>query len=152
MPTGTTELTVTELAIWRAFLRVHAAIAKQLDAELEAAHSLPLTSYDVLVTLESAPSRRLRMAELADRALLSRSGMTRLVDRLARDGLIRRENCASDARGCFAVLTAAGEEMLARARPTHLDGVRARFVAHLEPADLERLGALFERMHPGSTA
>src|SRR3954452_18132867 len=115
MPSATSpELTTTELAVWRGFLRVHAAIAKQLDAELEAAHGLPLSSYEVLITLQAAPEHRLRMAELADRALLSRSGMTRLVDRLVRDGLIVRDTCCSDARGCFALLTPAGEEVVAR--------------------------------------
>ena len=107
-PTTTPELTSAELAAWRGFLRVHAALSKQLDAELEATHGLPLTSYDVLINLQAAPDRRLRMADLAERALLSRSGMTRLVDRLERQGLLARDTCASDARGCFAVLTDAG--------------------------------------------
>jgi DNA-binding MarR family transcriptional regulator len=106
------ELTAAELAAWRGFLRVHSALAKQLDAQLEAEHDLPLSSYEVLITLRSAPGRRLRMAELADAVLLSRSGMTRLVDRLERDGLLVRDTCASDARGCFAVLTPAGDELL----------------------------------------
>ena len=150
-PTTTHELSASELAAWRGFLRVHSALAKQLDAELEAEHGLPLSSYDVLINLQRAPGRRLRMAELADAVLLSRSGMTRLVDRLERDGLLVRDTCASDARGCFAVLTQAGDELLARARPTHLDGVRAAFLAHLEPKDLEQLGALWERVLPGST-
>jgi DNA-binding MarR family transcriptional regulator len=145
------ELTAAELAAWRGFLRVHSALAKRLDSQLELAHDLPLTSYEVLITLQAAPDRRLRMAELADRVILSRSGMTRLVDRLARDGLIERDTCASDARGCFAVLTDAGHELLARARPTHLDGVREAFLQHLTPADLEHLAGLWERMLPGST-
>ena len=151
MPTSAPELTTTELAVWRGFLRVHAAIAKQLDTELEAAHGLPLSSYDVLVTLKSAPEHRLRMAELADRALLSRSGMTRLVDRLVRDGLIARQNCSHDARGCFAVLTPAGADMLAQARQTHLEGVRARFLAHVDDAEVDHLVAIWERMLPGCT-
>jgi DNA-binding MarR family transcriptional regulator len=145
------ELTDAELAAWRGFLRVHTALAKQLDAQLVAVHNLPLSSYDVLVTLRSAPDHRLRMAELADRALLSRSGMTRLVDRLEKEGLLLRDTCESDARGCFAVLTEAGHELLARARPTHLDGVRAGFLGHLEPQELDRLAELWERMLPGST-
>ena len=145
------ELTAVELAAWRGFLRVHSALAKQLDSQLEAEHDLSLSSYDVLINLQRAPGRRLRMAELADAVLLSRSGMTRLVDRLERDGLLVRDTCASDARGCFAVLTAAGDELLARARPTHLDGVRAAFLAYLEPGDLEHLAALWERVQPGCT-
>src|SRR3954447_14663808 len=117
MPSATSpELTTTELAVWRGFLRLHAALAKQLDAELEAAHGLPLSSYEVLINLQAAPDQRLRMADLADRALLSRSGMTRLVDRLERQGLLVRDHCVSDARGCFAVLTDAGRRALPRAR------------------------------------
>jgi DNA-binding MarR family transcriptional regulator len=152
MPSTTPqELTASELAAWRGFLRVHSALAKRLDAQLEAEHDLPLSSYEVLIALQAAPERRLRMAELADRVLLSRSGMTRLVDRLERDGLLVRDTCASDARGCFAVLTAAGDELLARARSTHLDGVRDAFLVHLGPDDLETLAALWERVLPGCT-
>ncbi len=148
-PTGTTqELTPAELAAWRGFLRVHTALFKQLDAELEAVHGLPLSSYDVLISLRAAPDHKLRMADLADRAVLSRSGMTRLVDRLERQGLLKRHSCSDDARGCFAVLTADGQALLERARPTHLDGVRQRFLAHLRAEDLERLAALWERMLP----
>jgi DNA-binding MarR family transcriptional regulator len=142
--TATRELSAAELAAWRGFLRAHAALVKALDAELEAAHGLPLSSYEVLITLRAAPDHRLRMAELADRALLSRSGMTRMVDRLERDGLLIRDHCTSDARGCYAVLTDAGESLLRQARPTHLDGVRRRFLQHLEPADLKRLARLWE--------
>src|SRR3954470_21831774 len=149
--TTTPELSTAELAVWRGFLRVHAALAKQLDAELDATHGLPLSSYEVLINLQAAPDRRLRMADLAERALLSRSGMTRLVDRLERQGLLVRDTCASDARGCFAVLTDAGDELLARARPTHLAGVRERFLSHLEDEDFERIAAAWERVLPGST-
>jgi DNA-binding MarR family transcriptional regulator len=145
------ELSPAELAAWRGFLRVHGALAKRLDAQLDAEHNLPLSSYEVLITLRAAPGRRLRMAELADRVILSRSGMTRLVDRLAREGLLERDTCTSDARGCFAVLTDAGDDILARARPTHLQGVRAAFLEHLGPGDLEQLAALWERMLPGCT-
>src|SRR3954452_4522093 len=152
LPTTTPELTEAELGVWRGFLRVHAALAKQLDAELDRAHGIPLTSYEVLINLQSSPDRRLRMADLADRALLSRSGMTRLVDRLERQGLLVRDTCASDARGCFAVLTEEGDELLAKARLTHLDGVRDKFLVHLSDDDFERLAALWERVLPGSTA
>jgi DNA-binding MarR family transcriptional regulator len=151
MATTTHELTAAELAAWRGFLRVHAALTKQLDAEIEAAHGLALSSYEVLINLQVAPDKRLRMADLAERSLLSRSGMTRLVDRLEKQGLLARDHCVSDARGCFAVITEAGEAWLAKARPTHLDGVRQRFLAHLAPEDLERLAELWERVVPGST-
>src|SRR3712207_998372 len=122
------ELTALELAAWRGFLSTHATLFKALDAQLESEHRLPLTTYEVLVALYHAPGRRLRMAELAEHTFLSRSGVTRLVDRLEREGLLRRELCSSDARGCYATLTEDGETLLARARPTHLDGVRRRFL------------------------
>jgi len=150
--TTTPELTEAELAVWRGFVRVQAALARQLDAELDHSHGIPLTSYEVLINLQMAPDRRLRMADLADRSLLSRSGMTRLVDRLERQGLLVRDTCASDARGCFAVLTDAGDALLAKARPTHLDGVRRRFLSRLEAEDFERLTELWERVLPGCTS
>jgi DNA-binding MarR family transcriptional regulator len=144
------ELTSEELGAWRGMLRVHSALVKALDAELLREHELPLTSYEVLINLEAAPDRRRRMAELAEGVLLSRSGMTRLVDRLERDGLIERDACASDGRGMFAVLTDEGLELLRRARRTHLDGVRERFLRHFSAEELERLAGLWDRVLPGS--
>ena len=95
------------------------SLTRELDEELRRAHGLPLSSYDVLVNLESAPDRQMRMSELADAVLLSRSGLTRLVERLERDGLLARADCPGDARGSLAVLTDAGLARLARrARPT----------------------------------
>src|SRR5919205_3620165 len=144
--TAAEQLTPVELGAWRGMLRVHAALVKSLDAELSAAHELPLSSYEVLITLESAPGRRRRMAELADSVLLSRSGMTRLVDRLEREGLLARDTCTDDGRGCFAVLTDKGAELLERARPTHLDGVRQRFLVHFSEDELQRFAAAWERV------
>ena len=146
----TEELSAAELGAWRGLLRVHTALVRELDAELDAAHGLPLTSYDVLIYLRSAPGKRLRMAELADSVLLSRSGVTRLVDRLVREGLIVRDTCESDGRGSFAVLTEKGEELLARARPTHLAGVRERFLSHFGEDELETLRRFWERVLPGA--
>lgn len=144
------ELAPKELAAWRGLLRVHSALVKALDAELLAEHDLPLTSYEVLINLQAAPERRRRMAELAEGVLLSRSGMTRLVDRLERDGLIERDACTEDGRGMFAVLTDKGDELLSRARRTHLDGVRERFLRHFDDAELERLAEGWNRVLPGS--
>src|SRR5919109_3461695 len=144
------ELAPTELGAWRGLLRVHSALVKALDAELIAAHGLPLTSYEVLINVQAAPDRRRRMAELADSVLLSRSGTTRLVDRLERDGLLERDTCTSDGRGCYAVLTDKGEELLSRARATHLDGVRERFLRHFAQDELDALGEYWERVLPGA--
>jgi DNA-binding MarR family transcriptional regulator len=145
-------LTAEELGAWRGMLRVHTALVKALDAELAAAHDLPLSSYDVLVTLASAPGRRRRMSELADSVLLSRSGMTRLVDRLERDGLLARDHCTDDGRGCFAVLTDKGADVLRRARPTHLAGVRERFLSHFSEDELRMLASCWERVLPGAAS
>lgn len=147
---GVHELEPEQLAAWRGLLRVYSTLVKELDAELMSAHHLPLTSYEVLINLQAAPGRRRRMAELADGVLLSRSGTTRLVDRLERAGLLTRDTCCSDGRGCFAVLTDAGEALLTVARATHLDGVRDRFLAHLDPSELRVMAGWWDRISPGA--
>src|ERR1700742_2887255 len=86
-----------ELRAWRGMLRVHATLTKALDAELDAEHGLPLSSDEVLLHLDDAEGHRMRMSDLAATVILSRSGLTRLVDRLEREGLIARESCPSDA-------------------------------------------------------
>jgi DNA-binding MarR family transcriptional regulator len=144
------ELAPEELGAWRGLLRIHSALVKALDAELLAAHSLPLTSYEVLINLQAAPGRRRRMAELADGVLLSRSGMTRLVDRLEREGLLERDACTDDGRGTFAVLTDKGEALLDEARRTHLDGVRERFLQHFDEDELRLLAGYWDRVLPGA--
>lgn len=149
-PASESSLDSTELGAWRGFLRVHAALAKALDAELETAHGLSLSSYEVLLYLADAPEQRMRMRDLAETVLLSRSGLTRLVDRLERDGLLCRAACPSDARGAFAVLTDDGRELLERARPTHLAGVRRRFLRHFGDAELRELAARWDRVVPGA--
>ena len=106
-------------------LRAHAELTRELDAELAREHNLPLSSYEVLLFLADAPEGRMRMAELADSVLLSRSGLTRLVDRLEREGLLKRERCESDARGYFAEITPKGRAPLRRG-PPHPSGRRAR--------------------------
>jgi len=138
-----------ELRAWRGMLRVHATLTKALDAELEAAHGLPLSSYEVLMHLADADGQRMRMSDLAAMVILSRSGLTRLVDRLEREGLIARESCPSDARGSYATLTTAGRRKLDAARATHLAGVRSLFLAHFSAEEQEVLGAAWERVLPG---
>jgi DNA-binding MarR family transcriptional regulator len=141
-----------ELRAWRGMLRAHAALTKALDADLDAAHALPLSSYEVLMYLNDAEGRRMRMRDLAASVSLSRSGLTRLADRLEREGLIRRESCPSDARGAYAVLTPAGAEKLAAARATHLAGVRSLFLQLFSDAELDALGDAWERVVPGATS
>jgi DNA-binding MarR family transcriptional regulator len=145
-----TLLTREELGAWRGLLRVHAGMTKTLDAELIREHRLPLSSYEVLLYLADSPEGRLRMSELADSVLLSRSGLTRLVDRLERDGLLRRRRCEEDQRGWFAEITAEGRELFERARVTHLDGVRERFLSRLTSDEQRTLAALWEKVSPGA--
>lgn len=143
-------LSADELGAWRGLLRVHSRLTRELDAELLAAHGLPLSSYEVLLFLDSAPDGRLRMAQLADSVLLSRSGLTRLVDRLEEGDLVRRESCPSDLRGFNAVLTERGRSAFAEARKTHLTGVRRRFVERFSVEEQRLLSTLFERVLEGA--
>jgi DNA-binding MarR family transcriptional regulator len=146
------ELSPSELGAWRGLLRVHSALVKALDAELDAAHGLPLSSYEVLIYLGAAPEQRLRMAELAEQVLLSRSGMTRLVDRLEREGMVKRSTCDRDGRGTYAVLTDRGAALLEEARATHLAGVRERFLRHFAEDELQELAQYWERVLPGAAS
>jgi DNA-binding MarR family transcriptional regulator len=143
-------LSLGELRAWRGLLRAHACLAKRLDAELERAHKLPLTSYEVLHHLEEAVAGRMRMCDLADQAQLSRSGLTRLVDRLAREHLLERCSCTHDARGAYACLTDTGRERLEAARVTHLAVVREHFFSHFSEAELSLLADTWERIAPCS--
>jgi DNA-binding MarR family transcriptional regulator len=124
---------------------------KSLDAELLAAHDLPLSSYEVLLFLDDAPDGRMRMSELAESVLLSRSGVTRLVDRLEADGLIERVSCDTDRRGLHAAITREGRVRLAEARPTHRAGVRRQFLSHFSAAELGELARFWERVLPGAS-
>lgn len=151
LPEGAPLLSEAELAAWRGFLRVHAAIERELDEELTELHDLPLSSYEVLLTVADAPGERMRMSEIADSVLLSRSGVTRLVDRLERDGLVERIPCEDDARGQYAVLTPRGREAFDAARVTHLAGVRRRFLERFDDAELQSMAGFWERLVPGAT-
>src|ERR671910_2184820 len=134
------------LAAWSTFLRAHAHVVRELEAELHAEQDLALTDYDVLVQLAAAPDRRLRMSELADRLLLSRSGATRLVDRLVAEGLVERITCDTDRRGQWAALTDAGLDRLRAAAPTHLRGVAEHFLDRLSPEELAALEGMLGRV------
>ena len=128
-----------EATAWMGLLRTRERLMQELDRELEHAHGVSLAEYDVLMQLEAAPEHNLRMAELADAVLLTRSGLTRLVDRLEARGLVERRRCPSDARGLWATLTAAGAELLHEATTTHTDGIRRLFLAQLDSDDLDHL-------------
>jgi DNA-binding MarR family transcriptional regulator len=144
--TAPSPLDERELFAWRGLLRTHAALTKALDAELEAAHGLSLSTYEVLDRLDAADAHRMRMCDLASTALLSRSGLSRLADRLERDGLIARASCHDDARGSYAVLTEAGATKLSAARATHREAVRAHFLSHLGAGELDALASAWGRL------
>jgi DNA-binding MarR family transcriptional regulator len=127
------------LAAWRAFLNAHAAVVGRIERELTEEGYIPLTWYDVLVALSEAPDGRLRLRELADRVVLSRSGLTRLVDRLETAQLIRREACETDKRGAYAVLTDEGRSVLRRTWPAYARGISAYFARHLSDGQARTL-------------
>lgn len=145
-PSGVESLSDLELGAWRGLLRASACACKQLDAELEAAHGIALSTYEVLAFVSEADGERMRMCDLAASANLSRSGLTRLIDRLERDGLIERERCSNDARGAWAKLTADGRDRLDEARDGHIDALRRVFLSNLSPAEQAMLAALPDRV------
>jgi len=144
--TASEQLSPRELAAWKGMLEAHRVVVGELDHELEREYGLPLSAYEVLMYLADAEGGRLRMGELAERLLLSRSGITRLADRLVRQGWIERERCRDDGRGYFAQLTPAGRRKLEAARPAHLAGVRRHFLERLEPAEIDALGEVWRRL------
>ena len=134
------------LEAWRTFLVAHAQVRRQLERELQAEQSLGLGEYEVLLLLVRAEHRRLRMSELADRLGLSRSGVTRLVDRLEGESLVERTSCDTDRRGSWAQLTEGGRDRLRRAAPTHLRGVGEHFLDRIPPQELDALRRTLERV------
>jgi DNA-binding MarR family transcriptional regulator len=134
------------LETWRSFLVAHAQIRRQLERELQAEQSLGLGEYEVLLLLARAEDRQLRMSELADRLVLSRSGVTRLVDRLEAEALVERASCDTDRRGSWATLTDAGHARQRRAAPTHLRGVGEHFLDRIPAAELDALQRTLDRV------
>jgi len=145
LPVPKAPLTDDELDAWRALLQTHAALFDVLERELIAEHDMPLAYYEVLVNL-SENGGRMRMSDLADRVLLSRSGLTRLIDRMTTAGYVDRETCPSDRRGSYAVLTAAGMTALKKAWPSHARGVAEHFAKHLDKTETKQLTAILRRI------
>jgi len=136
---GTAPLTPRDarLAPWRAFVLAQAHVSRRLDEDLRAEHGLSLQEYVALLILAEAPDRRLRMGRLADSLTLSKSGATRLIDRLVDDGFVARLSCPSDLRGAEAALTEAGVNRLRTAAPTHLRGIADYFLSAIGTSDIE---------------
>jgi DNA-binding MarR family transcriptional regulator len=140
------------LDAWRSYLQSHASIVRVLDAELAAEHGMTTRDYEVLLYLAQADERRLPMSALAERTMLTRSGITRLVDGLVESGLIERVACPNDARVSYAQLTDGGYSKLRDAGCTHVASIQRLFLEHFSPEEIEQLAALLSRLpgaHPG---
>ena len=140
------------MAAWTALLRAHSEITRELERELGAEHALTLSDYDVLVQLSQAPERQMRPTELARAVLLTRSGLTRLVQGLERTGLVERVPCPDDLRGSLVRLSPRGRDVLRRASRTHLDGVRQHFGERFDDDELRDLADLLGRLGAGQRA
>jgi DNA-binding MarR family transcriptional regulator len=139
----------TALEAWRGYLQSHASILRALDAELIAEHGMTTRDYEVLLYLAQAPDRRLPMSTLAESTMLTRSGITRLIDGLVASGSIERRSCSNDARVSYAELTDAGYEKLREAGCTHVASIRRLFLEHFDAEEIEQLASLLSRL-PGA--
>jgi DNA-binding MarR family transcriptional regulator len=140
----------TALDAWRSYLQSHASILRELDAELASVHGMTTRDYEVLLYLAQAPERRLPMSALATSTMLTRSGITRLVDGLVDSGWIERVACESDARVSYARLTDLGFEKLRDAGCTHVAGINRLFLEHFSPEEINHLASLLSRL-PGAS-
>lgn len=136
----------TKGSVWPLFLTAHAVLVEVIERRLAQAGLPSLAWYDLLWGLERSPGARLRMSELADKVVLSRSNLTRLVDRLEEAGLVARERSAEDRRGAYAVLTDAGREMRRRMWPVYQAGIRQLFESQLSAGEAETVGAVLRRV------
>lgn len=142
----TSRLTDDELRAWQALLHAHHDAVSALDRDLREAHGITFGEYDVLLRLRRAPERALRMSDLAERVLLSPSGVTRLVDRLIARGLLERHADPTDARVALASLTSEGSRLLRRAARTHLRGIREHYTSRLSETQLRAVAGGLERV------
>ena len=152
MTSQVTVLRDIELEAWINFLRAHAAVTRQFNAELLATHGLTINDFDVLAQLSRAPEQALKRVDLAERVLLTPSGITRLLKGLEEAGWVSNRPCAEDARVTYAVLTPAGKKKLEQARKTHVASVRALFSERFEHDELETLASLLERLPQRDTS
>jgi DNA-binding MarR family transcriptional regulator len=140
------DLSAEEFALWAGFAQTHAALARQLDADLRTAHGLPLGELEILLWLAHGPCERMRMAALAETVPLSPSGVSRAVERLAARGLVRRDRCPEDRRGAYAVLTESGVARVRAASATYAAGIRGAFLDALTSEERELLARIWERL------
>ena len=142
----------TGLVTWVQWLRTHAAITRQLNADLVAAHGLTINDYEVMLHLAKAEDEALKPVELAARVLLTPSGITRLLAGLERAGFVERTACATDGRVSYAKLTPTGRRKLEQASRTHLAGIDAQFLGRFSDDELETLSTLLARLPGGRRA
>ena len=135
-----------ELEAWVGLLRAHAAATRRFNRELMASHGLTINDFEVLVHLAHADGGRLRRVDLADRVLLTASGITRLLDGLERSKLVCKASCAADARVTYAEITPQGRALLSDARESHVEGVRVLFAERFSPEELQELTGLLQRL------
>lgn len=147
-----TGLQGSSLEAWRSYLQSQRSILRELDADLVAGHGLTARDYEVLLYLAQAPDCKLPMSALAESTMLTRSGVTRLIDGLVTTGLIERASCPSDARVSYAALTDAGIAKLRDAGRTHIAGIRRLFLAHFSEQEIEQLAQLLGRLPGASSA
>lgn len=163
MTDATAWLDENEMQAWTGFLRASTRLLERLDSELEARAGMSLADYEILVHLAAEASGDLRMTELAARTLVSRSGLTRRLDRMVKSGLVARRDCPTDRRGVLAVITPLGRQRLEEAAPPHVEGVRRHFLRQLGGQDLCALARCFNAVvesaerrpgvdEPGATA
>ena len=138
-------LTPTEMAAWRRYIVASRRLIEALDTDLDQ-HDLSMADYEILAQLSDAPDRRMRMAELAEIAMLSRSRLSHRMKVMEKAGWVKREACPIDKRGYFAVMTAKGWKAIVAAAPDHVDSVRGRFLDHLTKEDQKVLAEIFERV------
>lgn len=139
-------LSKTHNLAWRRFLTTHVMLIEKIEADLAQAELPPLSWYDVMFALSEVSEHKLRLHELAQTVLISRSNLTRLVDRLEAAGLIQREQCPSDRRGAFAVLTEAGFKMRDRMWLVYSQGIEKYFACHLDTQEVKFLISILNRM------
>lgn len=142
MSTQASTRTTPEIQAWVALLRAHATSIRRFNGELVSEHGLTLNDYEVLLHLSHAEGGRLRRVDLAERVLLTPSGITRLLEGLERCGYVERASCSSDARVTYALLTDEGYEKLRQASSTHVEGIRSHFAGRFSEEELETLGSL----------
>jgi DNA-binding MarR family transcriptional regulator len=142
-------LNAPEQAAWRAYLEASQLLANTLERELQSDCGLSAADYEIFVRLSEAPDRRMRMSELADRTLYSRSRLSHAVTRLEKEGWLRRESCDDDKRGTFAELTEEGFAKLVEAAPRHVNGVRRHLIECLTAEQIGQLEQIMTAVRAG---